>query len=213
VKLLDMGGAFFSRPDSLKHFGRFAALCFLSLRGCGFLSLPPELESLAKSIRFLDLSRNLLAQIPTSAVWGRLKGLNLSENAFAEWPVVVGPDTIPKLIYLSLAGNPVGDPPPSRSGFTRLRLLDLSHTKMTMVPSWTGEGPHLRVLGVAGNSGMKPLHAEMFTIFKSLSMADVTGVEVRGGLAQLVVRSKMLLIVTKGAAPEAVPAGNFTVLT
>jgi hypothetical protein len=200
AELLDMGGAFLSRADSLKHFSRFAAVCFLCLRGCGLLSVPPELETPQRSIRFLDLSRNLLAQIPMFIVWSRLKGLNLSENAFAEWPEAVGPDSLPKLGYLSLAFNLIGDPLPSRTGFTRLRLLDLSHTKITMIPSWAGESRNLRVLRLAGNSGMKPLHRELLTTFKSLAMADVTGVEMAGPLRQIAVPSEMLLIVMKGAA-------------
>jgi len=196
LQYLDMGGALFTKPDPFRHFNRFSALRCLSLRNCGLLAVPQDLESLPKPLRFLDLSMNFLSQLPQNTNWNHLKGLNLSENSFSAWPPQVVPDEIPKLSHLSLAGNAIGNPPPSQTGFRRLRYLDLSYTLITCVPPWIGECSQLRMLFLAGATKMGPLPPELLLVFKSLQLVDVSGMGL--GLGDVWVPPGLALLVMKG---------------
>jgi hypothetical protein len=71
----------------------------------------------------LDFSVNCLEAIPWQVQWGQLKGLNLSDNAFVEWPTQIAEEQLPELEFLSLAGNAIGSAPDRNTGFPAPRLL------------------------------------------------------------------------------------------
>jgi hypothetical protein len=168
------------------------------------------LETLPRNVRFLDLSMNFISSIPQTANWSQLKGINLSENSFSEWPLAIVPEAIPKLAYLSLAVNTIGDPPPSQIGFRHLRMLDLSYTRITMVPSWIGECARLRVLKLAGDSDVRRFPPEILAIFKGLLMADLSGIDLGIDQATMLTPPTICLVVMKGFQEESRPKGNLT---
>jgi hypothetical protein len=201
VQCIDAGGSLLSRPDPLRRLGRFP-LRFLSLRGCGLLELPPELLELPRTLRHLDLSCNLLPEVPRAAQWRQLRGLNLSENGFLGWPQVLASEPFPDLEFLSLAGNAIGDAPERPSGLRRLVFLDCSHTRLRAPPGWLADCERLRVLRLGGATLCARLPADYLTLFPSLRFADLSGVGAAG--EPLAFPAELLLFIGGRAAEPGV---------
>jgi Leucine-rich repeat (LRR) protein len=209
----DLGFCYFSSEEPFHHLSsRFAGLRIISLRDCGLVTLPKELETLPKKCRFLDLSMNYLSELPDKIHWDKLTGLNLNENAFLEWPAILNPTSLPRLRYLYFAANPYSKAFDITTGFPRLRTLDLSYTKLTHLPAWVRESNTIRWLSLAGVSAIKSLSPQIlvqnpalkFVDFSSCGLEDGGPIEAVKGLA---------IFIMKGLPPELAPQpGPFTMI-
>jgi hypothetical protein len=201
TQYLDFGGSLLTKPDPLRKLGRFAQIRFLSLRRCGLLEVGAELLELPKSVRRLDLSANFLCEIPRTAQWRQLRGLNLADNALAEWPQVLEAD-LPELEFLSLAGNPIGAGPEHIGCARALRCLDCSNT-LLRAPwmGWLAECDRLQVVRLGGATLCVNCPCRYFAMFAQLKLADLSGVEFVG--APLAFGPAFEILVLKGGRPAA----------
>jgi hypothetical protein len=207
VQCIDLGGSFLSRPDPLRRLQRFARLSALSLRNCGLLELPPDLLDPPRTLHFLDLSANFIAAIPAAPAWAQIKGLNLSDNAFVDWPVAVSPASVPALLFLSLAGNAIGNAPDDIGFFKHLRVIDCSNTLMTIIPTWLSESPHLRIVKFSGVTQCTQFPLKYLAQFAELRYVDISGVGLYGTCDEI--GQKLVLMIAKGADPSAYPKGSY----
>jgi hypothetical protein len=195
----------------LRRVNRFTRLNCLSLRNCGLLDVPPDLVDPPKTLRFLDLSWNLIAGIPAHSGWSQIKGLNLSNNAFVDWPRVVTQATVPGLTFLSLAGNPIANAPDDIGFLKHLRFADFSNTGMTIVPTWMSESPNLRIIRLSGLRQCTQFPLRYLAMFPQLKFADISGIGLYGECKEL--PHELVLLVALGADPATLPTGNYTLMT
>lgn len=137
--------------------GRLAGSTQLKL-SCNLKEFPPEIFDLADSLEILDLSGNVLSELPDRLPeLHKLKILFCSDNLFTELPRVLG-----QCKALSMVGfrnnnirriSPEACPP-------LLRWLILTGNKLTELPSELGHRPQLQKLMVAGNR-LKTLPEEL----------------------------------------------------
>jgi hypothetical protein len=211
VQCIDIGGSFVTRSDPLRRLGRFASLSALSLRNCGLLALPPDLAAPPRPLQFLDLSVNYIATLPLKLAWQQIRGLNLSNNAFVDWPAAATPTAAPSLTFLSLAGNAIGNAPDAVSFFKHLRFIDCSDTLITIIPTWLSECPNIRIMRFSGATNCAQFPLRYLVQFAQLRFADVSGVGLYGTTDK--VENNITLLVSLGADAAACPTGNYTLIT
>lgn len=113
----------------------------LDLSKNDFTMIPPELENF-EFLEYLDISENKISRLKSTSLKGltSLKLLNLSKNNISSW-LAINPRTILEpavsLTELSLSGNPLTSFSTNDDSLLivsdSLRLLDLSHCKITKV--------------------------------------------------------------------------------
>jgi hypothetical protein len=207
ILYFDAGGCFFPNEEPFKHFGRFNSIRFLSLRNCGLTSFPEELATLPDRTHFLDLSLNYIGLLPPKLQW-KLFGLNLSENAFGEWPIALTPELHLKLSFLSLSGNPLQTCPAWAAGFTNLRYLDLSHTKLSALPPWLETCDNLKTLRLSGSVLIKDANIERFAKLPNCRFLDITGLRLPDGEGPLDPGKHCKLFIMRGLPKERAPSGR-----
>jgi hypothetical protein len=206
---LDAGNCFFPNHEAFRHISRFAAIKYLSLRNCGLTEVPADLAtSPPKKLRFLDLSMNYIGQLPQKMEWTKILGLNLSENAIAEWPFGLVPDAIPKLGVLILSGNPFPGLPNFATGFTNLRYLDVSSTRIPQLPQWIWKCKQLKVLRCAGAALLGEITAKSLTELPKLRFVDLSGTKEPEGDDFFEVKEECELFIFKGLSAYRLPRGT-----
>jgi hypothetical protein len=207
----DASGCFFPNEEPFKHFGRFTSIRYLTLSNCGFTELPSELATLPEKTKFLDLSMNYLSLLPVTLKW-KLFGLNLSENAFGEWPVALAPEHNKKLGALSFATNPLQSTPAFPTGFAELKFLDLSQTKLVAVPVWIEACEKLRSLKLSGSILIKDITLKRFAQLPKCSFLDLTGLKLPDGEERVEVGKPCRLFIMKGLPPNRAPLGRLRII-
>lgn len=110
----------------------------------------PDLSSLSKVLRTLDLSMNKLCGLPPSVCdLTSLKHLNLNGNKISDLPDDIG--RLTKLESLSLVSNLIVSLPASVSNLKHLKSVILSDNKMTEFPVPLCGLPQLDVVDLSGN--------------------------------------------------------------
>ena len=121
----------------------------LSLVGAGLERLPEGLWDLSESLEVLDLSGNLLSELPEDfARLSRLRVLFLSQNRFEVVPEVLA--RLPELEMIGFKGNRIAHLPP-RALPPRTRWLILTDNLLEELPESLGNLPRLQKLMLAGN--------------------------------------------------------------
>ncbi|KAA0190215.1 hypothetical protein FBUS_03522 [Fasciolopsis buskii] len=117
-------------PENL---GVMKLLESLNLAGNYFRQIPSELSGLHRSLKYLDLSDNILAD-----------GYNSLPAGFGK--------QLPNLTHLRMKHMGLREiEPESMVGFKRLRVLDLSENKITSIPDEMNELPELYSLDLSKN--------------------------------------------------------------
>ena len=138
----------------------------------GLEQFPAELFELADSLEILDLSNNQLSQLPED-LWRfhKLRILFASNNPFAELPAVLGrcpqlemlgfkacriahvpaQSLPPRLRWLILTDNQLGELPEELGQCTRLQKLMLSCNQLTALPGSLAHCRQLELLRIASN--------------------------------------------------------------
>ena len=129
--------------------GALAGATRLDLPGCGLSAFPREIFELAESLEVLNLTGNALAELPADfARLSRLRILFCSENQFTHLPEVLG--DCPQLDMVGFKSNRIAQvsgaalPP-------RLRWLILTDNEIGELPDELGQRPRLQKLMLAGN--------------------------------------------------------------
>lgn len=121
--------------------------------------LPEELGELTGLRDFLYLHDNRLGSLPSSLQrLTRLRYLNISQNAFEEFPECVCGMT--SLIELRVSDNPLTALPEALGRLAQLRELHLRNTKVAELPDSLGMLRELRHIDLRGN----PLRALPLTL-------------------------------------------------
>jgi Leucine-rich repeat (LRR) protein len=120
----------------------------LQVSRCGLVTLPIDVVGMS-SLTALDLNHNRVAQLPTLADSIRL--LNLSNNAFNEWPDCLG--LLSSLETLDISQNQLTLVPPNalETSSVTMRSLSLANNKLTSLPFSIGQLSLLTHFDVDGN--------------------------------------------------------------
>ncbi|KAG7160059.1 leucine-rich repeat-containing protein 57-like [Homarus americanus] len=110
----------------------------------------PDLSTISKVVRTLDLSMNKLTGLPSSVCdLSNLKHLNLNGNKISSLPDETG--RLTKLESISLVSNLIVTLPASMSDLKHLKSVILSDNKLTEFPVVLCGLPQLDVLDLSGN--------------------------------------------------------------
>lgn len=116
---------------------------------CALTEFPREILELAETLEILNLSGNLLAELPED--FGRLRKLRIlfcSDNAFTHLPAVLG--DCPELEMIGFKANRMENIDPAAFP-GRLRWLILTENQIEFLPSSIGKCHRLQKLMLAGN--------------------------------------------------------------
>jgi hypothetical protein len=204
----DVGSCFISNEAPFAQFNRFVNVKMLTLRNCGLLTLPVDLQTLPPKCQYLDLSQNYLTTLPAAVQWDRLIGLNLSENAFLDWPLNVIPDKLPRLAFLYLSGNSIASSHDFGTGFRSLRCFDISHTKIVEIPKWLFRCEQLKILKIGGSWPIRGVNSAFLTAFPGLRFADLTGAEFDANAGWFEKGDALELFVMRGLPHVLAPCGK-----
>ncbi|KAH0786715.1 leucine-rich repeat domain-containing protein [Histomonas meleagridis] len=208
----DFNGTFFSSLSPFKKFQKFTHLRYLSLHDCGLTLIPPELANPPKNIVSLDLSFNYISQLPDEVHWSNLQGLNLSNNAFTQWPKLLDGSLFPQLEYLSISFNNLSSTLPQQlQVFPNLITLDLSYTNVTILPDWIFNLNKLNTLSLRGNSLVEGFSFKFLCGLSELRILDISNVPLSKNYDQTFPKSLELLI-DRNADPKTAPKGSFVVV-
>ncbi|MFZ2986808.1 lipopolysaccharide kinase InaA family protein [Ideonella sp.] len=115
----------------------------------GLTTLPPEVYDLADTLEVLNLSDNLLQDLPDDLPrLHRLTTVYASNNRLTRLPEVLG--ACPHLRIIGARGNQIAELP-SRALPPRLRWLTLTDNALTQLPAELGGCQQLQKLMLAGN--------------------------------------------------------------
>lgn len=125
---------------------------------CGLTQFPKEIFDLAETLEILDLSGNLLSELPFD--FGRLQKLRIaffSDNLFTTFPEVLA--ECPQLDMIGFKANKISSIP--EAALTpQLRWLILTNNVLTHLPKSIGTCVRMQKLMLAGNL-LKELPQEM----------------------------------------------------
>ena len=116
---------------------------------CGLTEFPKEILSLADTLEYLDLSDNLLTELPDSfSQLKNLKVLFFQKNNFSEFPVILA--KLPVLSMIGFKANQIHTVP--ENAFPpMLKWLILTDNKIKKIPKSIGNCLFLQKLPLAGN--------------------------------------------------------------
>lgn len=139
---------------------------------CGLEEVPKEVFDLADSLEILDLSGNLLSELPPDLDrLHRLKVVFFSDNRFTELPTVLGKfknlsmigfksnqiETIPESAlppttrWLILTNNRIAELPASIGQCRQLQKVALAGNRLTSLPDEMAACNHLELLRISAN--------------------------------------------------------------
>ncbi len=188
--------------------GELAGSKRLSL-SCGLREFPEEIYGLADSLEILDLSNNLLTELPDDLTrLHKLKVIFCSGNPFRELPEVLGAcaelemlgfkscgiESVPdaaisgKLKWLVLTDNRIGHLPPSLGHCGRLQKLMLAGNRLEQLPDEMQACGDLELIRLSANR-FRTFPEWLFRLPR-LSWLALGGnpwheIEVRGGLPEI----------------------------
>ena len=111
---------------------------------------PEDLNTVAATLRTLDLSNNRISILPSSiSNFKSLKTLNLSHNRLSTLPPALG--QLPKLETLILTGNQVQKLPDTFSNLKNLKEIQLSSNKIDTFPMILTQCRKLDLVDLSGN--------------------------------------------------------------
>jgi Leucine-rich repeat (LRR) protein len=175
------------------------------------MDLSSDILEPPKTFRFLDLSGNFLTEIPQTAQYGQLRGLNINENAFVDWPQIFASAILSELQVLSIAGNRIGSPPNGPLTLESLRFLDCSNTQIRAPSGWLSDCEQLQVLRFISAPGTTTFPRQFLTLLGNLKIADLTGIDVLGG--PLAYAPGLALLIRLGGGPNEAEPGSAIVVT
>ncbi len=116
---------------------------------CGLNKFPEEILSLADTLEYLDLSDNLLTELPNSfSQLKNLKVLFFQKNNFSEFPIILA--KLPVLSMIGFKANQIHTVP--ENAFPpMLKWLILTDNKIKKIPKSIGDCLLLQKLPLAGN--------------------------------------------------------------
>ena len=124
----------------------------------GLREFPEEVVALAETLEVLDLSDNLMSELPDSvAKLKRLRIIFFARNRFKQFPKVLS--QCPELSMIGFKSNQI-DEVPEGAFPPKLRWLILTDNQIPELPTSIGGCEWLQKCGLAGNQ-LKTLPAEM----------------------------------------------------
>jgi tRNA A-37 threonylcarbamoyl transferase component Bud32 len=120
---------------------------------CGLSVFPPEILELSETLEILDLSGNVLSELPDD--FGKLKNLKIaffSNNNFEVFPKVLA--SCPNLTMIGFKSNQIAEFP-ENSLPLKTQWLILTDNKIKELPVSLGECVYLQKVAFAGNQIMK----------------------------------------------------------
>lgn len=172
LEVLDIGGGSLTAlPDD---FAKLHRLRILFASGNNFDRLPPvigQCESLSQ-IGFRGVG---LREVPAESLPRSLRWLILTDNRIADLPSSLG--ELPKLQKLMLAGNALSKLPASLEGASSLELIRIGANQFETIPSLLASLPCLAWVSWAGNplERRTPLPAPAFVQWRDLLVEQLLG--------------------------------------
>ncbi|KAI9255443.1 hypothetical protein EDC94DRAFT_696535 [Helicostylum pulchrum] len=151
----------------------FGAYRRVDLQSKNLLTIPIFLYKYASRINSLDLSRNLLIEIPVDFVQmcKSLKQLWLTNNDYNVLPLSIR--YIPNLEHLNVSGNHIKDLDPAHlEELQTLRTLRAYNNRLTNLPSSFSTFKHLTILFISNNSFTK--FPQVICEISSLAYLDIS---------------------------------------
>ncbi|CEP07634.1 hypothetical protein [Parasitella parasitica] len=143
-------------PQTIQEEEEFGAYRRVDLQGKNLTTVPIVLYKYAARIASLDLSKNLLMEIPVDflQMCKNLKQLWLTNNDYYGLPPSIR--FIPSLEHLNISGNHIRDLQPARiEDLTTLRTLRAYNNRLDTLPASFATFQHLTILFISNNSFTK----------------------------------------------------------
>ncbi|KAF1804383.1 hypothetical protein FB192DRAFT_1427984 [Mucor lusitanicus] len=140
-------------PQTIQEEDEFGAYRRVDLQGKNLTTIPIVLYKYAARIASLDLSKNLLMEIPVDflQMCKNLKQLWLTNNDYYGLPLSIR--FIPNLEHLNISGNHIRDLQLARlEDLTTLRTLRAYNNRLETLPSSFATFKHLTILFISNNS-------------------------------------------------------------
>lgn len=169
----DFTGLYFPNFSFFKHFPKLSNVRTLCLHECGLTEIPPDLINIPKHLVNLDLSCNYISSLPEELHWRNLEGLNLSHNAFDEWPNNLNSTNFPMLKGLNISFNNINSINNNDMKFDNLLSLDLSFTNLESFPSFISDSVSLKSLILKGNKLLDSFSLNSISELKNLEYLDI----------------------------------------
>uniref|UniRef100_A0A804J1V3 Ubiquitin-like domain-containing protein n=1 Tax=Musa acuminata subsp. malaccensis TaxID=214687 RepID=A0A804J1V3_MUSAM len=175
----------------------------VALSECHLEAMPEEVWSCGHSVRVLDVSNNLIRDVPTkvgdlkllnklllnannitdeSISWEGLSSLksltilSLSHNYLTTLPSAVG--TLTSLCQLHIANNKITSLPDELGLLNQLQILKVANNRLSSMPSSIGNCRALVEALILRNNGLKSLPPTLFKMCYQLSTLDLHGTEI-----------------------------------
>ena len=211
LHFLDLSDVLISSSDIYKRAMNLKQLSILCLHNCGILQIPNELCKLSLTLTTLDLSLNYISNIPNEIHWERLKGINLSSNAFDGWPENLNSTKLPNLTYLDISNNKIINCP-SNIGFINLYFLDFSYCALASFPEWILNSKQLKYLSLRGNSHLSLPDLNFISNFNSLKRLDISGLSFEDKITEIHPPAPLEVIVARNHTSEFIPKRNYIII-
>ncbi|KAI8644570.1 hypothetical protein BD408DRAFT_412911 [Parasitella parasitica] len=143
-------------PQTIQEEEEFGAYRRVDLQGKNLTTIPIVLYKYAARIASMDLSQNLLMEIPVDflQMCKNLKQLWLTNNDYCAVPPSIR--FIPTLEHLNISGNHIRDLKPAKlEELTTLRTLRAYNNRLDMLPDSFATFQHLTILFISNNSFTK----------------------------------------------------------
>lgn len=172
LEVLDIGGGTLtSLPDD---FAKFRRLRILFASRNHFARLPPVLGQ-CESLSQIGFRNAGLSEIPEESLPRSLRWLILTDNRIAKLPSSLG--DLPKLRKLMLAGNDLEELPPTMEGASALELVRIGANRFEALPHWLTRLPSLAWVSWAGNPAESDgdVAAPRTVRWRDLAIGDLLG--------------------------------------
>ncbi|EPB86553.1 hypothetical protein HMPREF1544_06627 [Mucor circinelloides 1006PhL] len=160
-------------PQTIQEEEEFGAYRRVDLQGKNLTTIPIVLYKYAARIASLDLSKNLLMEIPVDflQMCKNLKQLWLTNNDYYGLPLSIR--FIPNLEHLNISGNHIRDLQLARlEDLTTLRTLRAYNNRLETLPSSFATFKHLTILFISNNSFTK--FPQVICQISSLAYLDIS---------------------------------------
>ncbi|KAL9542839.1 hypothetical protein PS6_009601 [Mucor atramentarius] len=160
-------------PQTIQEEEEFGAYRRVDLQGKNLTTIPIVLYKYAARIASLDLSKNLLMEIPVDflQMCKNLKQLWLTNNDYYGLPLSIR--FIPNLEHLNISGNHIRDLQLARlEDLTTLRTLRAYNNRLEALPSSFATFKHLTILFISNNSFTK--FPQVICQISSLAYLDIS---------------------------------------
>lgn len=126
-------------------------LCELNLVRCNLKSIPHQLHQFGNSLVILNLSHNLITDVPAQFCCSmtKLSRLDLSNNSLKRLPLEVR--FLNQLISLNLSKNQLTTLPSTFTDLTKLRYLILANNELKLLPPFHHREVKLQRLDISHN--------------------------------------------------------------